>query len=50
MTISIADLIAENDKFIDLANRCVMDGYMRRTADRIRAEYEHKSQELIPRG
>ena len=50
VTISIADLMAEDDKFIDLVNSCVMDGYMRRAAERKLSEYEHESQELVPRG
>lgn len=50
MTISIADLMAEDDKFIDLVDKCVMDGYMRRAVERKLSEYEHESQEHIPRG
>ena len=50
VTISIADLMAEDDKFIDLVNRCVMDGYMRRTAEKELSKFEHENQELIPRG
>lgn len=50
MAISIADLMAENGKFIDLVDRCVMDGYMQRAVERKLSEYEHENQEHIPRG
>lgn len=50
LTISISELMTENQAFNELVDRCVMDGYIRRVAERKLEEYEHESQELVPRG
>lgn len=46
--IATSDLMAESDDFNILLNKCVMDGYIQRFAEKKLAQYEHESQELIP--
>ncbi len=46
--VSASDLMSDNKIFNDLLNHCVMDGYIQRYSEKILAQYEHKSQELIP--
>lgn len=46
--VSTSDLMTNYKTFNDLLNRCVMDGYIQRYSEKKLAQYEHKSQELIP--
>lgn len=50
LTISLYELMTENEVFNQLVDRCVMDGYIKRVVEKKLKEYEHESQELIPRG
>lgn len=49
-TLSVSQLMTENESFNELVCSCVMDGYIQRVAEKKLDEYEHESQELIPRG
>lgn len=49
LDICIADLKSGEEEFAKLVNTCVMDGYIERMAKKKIAEYEHESQEFLPR-
>ncbi|WP_350547095.1 hypothetical protein [Pseudoalteromonas sp. 5-MNA-CIBAN-0065] len=50
LVVSVSQLMAEDEAFNELVNSCVMDGYIRRVAERKLEEYEHENKALIPRG
>ena len=48
--ISIPDITGNKENFDELVDKFIMDGYMHRVANKRLQEYEHKNQEIIPRG